>query len=361
MAASSIAIHTLNARSHIFLEVVRDTMSLTSPAMRKEILVLIAQLTRLLAAKNINYSALKNALVPQQDKKEAALVFDPSLTGSGWYGHPIHKNVLRVLHRESSRSVLAGDIGGDVDPATLKAALDKALVPARGQSAAFCAMPYVVYLNNLSDQMVRDTHKALSGYAPYMGLVDTTYASRLKNYLSSVLAGRYLQHRALVITPQEDDRPEGENANLSGYPFEEEGFSIRSVPDTLWGIFLGYKIECPIYPEFEVDTELSLTSVSSMPLDLSALDVVVDGNKFDYLRQKKAESLRRLGLLDGDATRLKVLLQAKLKSNYIYSMTYSKEHQVTKFNILLEDRDFRVVVGLEFLPEQQRLRLITLF
>ena len=59
--------------------------------------------------------------------------------------------------------------------------------------------------------------------------------------------------------------------------------------------------------------------------------------------------------------------RAKLRSNYIYNLEYLDEHDVSKFNILLEPegvesrKPVKLMAVLEHLPEIRKLRLITFF
>jgi hypothetical protein len=113
----------------------------------------------------------------------------------------------------------------------------------------------------------------------------------------------------------------------------------------------------------EIDVELSINAVNPNPLSLEELEIEIDQRKFDYLAKEKAQSLRSIGLYEGDQAKLKMMISEKLSSNYIYSMTYTEEHNTTQFNVVLEFltpsmRPFRVLVALEYLPEAKRLRVI---
>lgn len=99
-------IHTVNARGNIMLEVVRDYFGVSPQRMRVEIQGMLKRTVTLLASKGVQYSELKNALTPQPDRREVALIFDTQSMTESWYGLPIHRRVLPLLHRKSSRSVL---------------------------------------------------------------------------------------------------------------------------------------------------------------------------------------------------------------------------------------------------------------
>jgi hypothetical protein len=283
------------------------------------------------------------------------------------YGLPIHTRVLPLLDRTGSRSVLAGDyIGGNHQQDVLYEILAKQLVPIRDITFRYSNQFYIVYINNLTDAMVSSLQEGLADFGPFAGIVDTTYASRFKWYLSTILPQLYIQHRTTIISGHEDDRPDVENVNLPGLPFEEFGYNLRSLPGYLQGVLLSYKIERPVLEGFEVDTEFSINAVNPNPIPIETFTIEFDERKFEYLASEKAESLRKIGLLGGDLTSLRAMIQEKIASNYIYSMAYCEKHHTTQFNIILEatapdTKPFRVLVGLEYIPNDKRLRLITMF
>ena len=361
MDPSEICIHTLNARGNVMLEVVQAHSKLTREKMKAEIWNLVRDTSRALDMKGLKYQDLKRALVPQPDRRELALIFLPSATQSAWYGLPIQRQILPLLHRQSSRSILAGDIGGNVDLYTLSAVLTNIARPARKGAIRLQEDPYVVYINNLTEGMIEDLHASLVKFDAYLGCVDTTYRSSFKTYLSGLLVNIYLQHKNFIVCPQEDDSQETEDVNLSGYEFEEYGFTIRSIPDLLWGTLLTYKIEREVLPGFGTDTDLALNAIHAAPMQLEEMTIVVDARKFDYLMSNKSASLRGIGSFGKDAVLLKELIKSKISSNYIYNLTYQAQHDIAKFNVIIEVNKFRVVVALEYRPRAAELRLITMF
>jgi len=176
----------------------------------------------------------------------------------------------------------------------------------------------------------------------------------------------FLKHRNIVLMGHEDDRDNDEDVNMPGFPFEEFGYSCKSMQSMLFDMFLSYKIERPVIKGFETDTELSINSVNADPIPLSEFDILVDESKFGYLTREKIGTLKRSGLLDTGAAGLKQTIARKISSNYIYNMTYDDQYDTTRFDILLEvrpedgDAAVRILVALEYLPDDKRLRLITL-
>ena len=89
--------------------------------------------------------------------------------------------------------------------------------------------------------------------------------------------------------------------------------SCRSVASSYYGVFLSYKIECPVLPRNEADTLFSTNVISDTPADPASYTLEIDKAKFDYLKDAKTGSLRRLGVLGAPKATLEQLIQAKLR------------------------------------------------
>lgn len=363
--SQDVSIHTVNARGNIMLEVARDYFNLTPDRMRREIVGLYREVVALLQSKGVRYAELRSALVPQADRKEVALFFDSTRMG-GFYGGEAHGLLLPLLHRQSSRSVLCGDlIGRGLSQDALYDLMVDAVIPLREFTYRHSSQFFVIYVNNLTESMIETLLVGLGPNDAFVGIADMTYASRLKWLLAHTLVNSYVQHKSVIIGPHEDDRPDSEDVNLPGYAFEENGFRVRSVPERLEGTMLSYKIECPVFRGFEVDSEMALNAISTDVTSLSELDIEIDQQKLEYLHKAKADSLRGAGLWGVDVGRLKDLIKDRLNANYIYGLSYVGEHNTAKFNVIVEasgpSGPFRILAALAYESRIGRLRLITLF
>ena len=103
------SLHTLNARGNIMLEVMRDHFDLDPKQMFALIQGMRGNVEAALSKKGISYDDLKTALVPTQNRREVALVFNTMAIKSAWYGREVMAQVIPLLNKESSHSVLAGD------------------------------------------------------------------------------------------------------------------------------------------------------------------------------------------------------------------------------------------------------------
>ncbi|WP_429819543.1 hypothetical protein [Ensifer sp. B1-9] len=336
-------IHTLNARGNVFLEVTRDYLKVSPAAMFREIQRLRHETEEALALKGIRYTDLKTALVPDRQRKEMALVFDRNAIENSWYGLQVFRKIIPLFDRNSNHSVLVGDYIGDHGAQDLLFnAMQQSVVLTRDVDFEYSHQFFVVYINNLTEAMMARFHQELASWQAYIGHADTTYASQFKLLLSTMLADAFIKHRTIIIQGHEDDRPNTEDINMCG------------------------KIERPVYPGFEVDTEFALNAINPNPQPLEGFSVEVEEAKLGYLKSAKSGSLARAGLEQVTEDELAALIRSKISASYIYNMSYDDTHQVSKFNVIVElprvdEAATRLLAAMEYKPDSRSLRLITLY
>lgn len=350
------------------LEVIRDYFKLSSEHMFREIQSLRQAVEEALALKGISYDSLKSALVPDRQRREIALVFDSMAIESSSYGNDVFKRVIPLFDRKSNHSVLVGDYldrPGHMDQ--LFEAFEESVILRRNVESFHPTQFFIVYINNLTDAMVERFDEGLKNYEAYVGLADMTYISRFKIYLSTMLVNMCIKHGKVILQGHEPDRDNTEDINMSGYPFEENGFECRSLSNDLMGVLLSYKIERPIFPGFESDTHFALNAVSITPLPLDDFEIQVDDAKLEYLKTAKAGSMSRAGLTAVDSIELAAIIRAKVNESYIYNLSFNSEHDVVKFNVIVEIHadqgkgTTRLLAALEYRAAERVLRLITLY
>jgi hypothetical protein len=364
---ASKTIFTLNARSNVFLLITRDHFKIQSSRMFDLIQEMFADLQAILLRKRINYVDLKSALVPSTNRREIAFIFDSARVKGTWYGGQIFERVIPLLSKESNHCILHGDYIGESEHRTLLyEAFAENIRPVRDVAFRHPNDFFIVYINNLSDRMFQTLQTGLRQYEPYVGHADTTYASKFRALISMMLPNACLKHRDIVIMGHADDCDNDEDENVVGYPFEKNGFAVRSLQSMYYSLFLEYKIQRPVFDRYESDSEFSINAIHPHPMALDGMTIRLDPEKHGYLTTQKAESLKRIGLLDRGANDLKAMIADRIHSNYIYNMAYDKQHGTSKFDILLEvgpslSERFRVMVALEYLPDDRELRVITLY
>jgi hypothetical protein len=347
------------------LEVMRDHFNFDTIAMHREIQSIHIEVQDALSAKGLNYESTKAALVPSTDKNEAGFIFNSQDIESSWYGGAVAKAILPLLDKRTTQSVLLGDLLGK-DQEFILQVLQEHMVLARSFEFVHGTLLYCVYINNLSDAALLHLHTELLTFQPYLGFIPATYQTLGKTYLSTTLVNSFLKVGTQVIMSHEDDRSNDEDVNMSGYPFADFGYRVKSLQSSLFGMFLSYKVERAVYSGFEVDTEMSLNSVSEYVLPLTDCTIQIEEAKFEYLKSKKSGLLQKAGVAELSRETLEKLIITKIAGSYIYNMTFLQEHNVVKFNLMVEIPQphsrypTRLVAALEYKPQDKLLRLITL-
>lgn len=356
-------IFTLEARSHILLEVMAEHFKMTDAQVFRDIQNSRRELVQVLASKGIQYKDLRGALTPSTNRNERAYLFNWSKVDAANYGRVIIEHALPAFDPRSSHSVLLGDWlyhkehnGWAIDE--LRKALAGAAEPYTGHGHDL----YIAYVNNLSDGHAETLHGRFQALPAYVGFLDLTFASVVKFYISTMLVRAFMKHRMFVIQGHEDDRSNSENISMLPYGFEKAGYSLRSLQSWLYGVFLSFKMERPIFLPDDTDTKFSLLAMGASPAELDEYEVVLDERKLQYLKKNHPEGLERSGFERLSAAEIAEKVRCKVKANYIYNLARSEDGSTMKFNILLENPGVaRFLCALEHCPQDRQLRVITLF
>ncbi len=343
----------------------RDAFKITPPRMQKEIQAMHQEVVRILAEKGIKYENLRSGLVPNLDKNEAAFIFDSEAIESSGYGREVFKRLLPLLEPRSTQSVLCGDLLGN-DQDLILEILRESMVLTRSFTFKHGTSLFAVYINNLSKVRLSQIHQELASFSAYLSYIPTTFSSRAKTLLSMSMANVFLKHGKTILVGHEDDRPNHENINITDFPLEDFGYKVVSLQSIYFGIFLSFKIERPVFGEFEVDSEMSLNAISNDITRLEEFTVLLEEAKHGYLINQKLGKLTKAGLADADRDRIALLIQSKMSANYIYNLTYLEDSDTMKFNLLIEvDRvdgyPTRMLAALEYIPNTKTLRVITFY
>ena len=357
-------IHTLNSRDHVMLEVMRNHFGIGPDRMKREIQMLHAETVQVLASKKIDYAKLRSGLVPSMDRDEAVLLFDSTECKSGLYGREVFDRLLPLLDQRTTQSILVGDLLGE-DQRLIFEILTESLILSRSLAFRHATLLYGVYINNLTDAALQRLHSELGSFQAYLGFIPTTFLTRAKVYISTSMAGFLLKHGKRLIIAHEPDRSNLENINITMYNLEQFGYEVASLQSDSYHMFLKYKIERPVFKGDQSDIELALNAISSDVQPLHDFTVQLDEAKHGYLINEKLGKLQQAGLAKSDRAMIESIIQAKVSASYIYSMDYLKEHDVMKFNIMLElgrpnGYPTRMTAALEYIPHKKILRVITL-
>ena len=350
------------------LELMQSYFGLNHRQMSNQINGLFQHLLDVLTSKQIEYYKLKSVLVPNTDKNEVVFIFDRTKIESPWYGFDIFEKVIPLFNKQSSHSILYGDYMGD-DKLQDKLRLEffREIEPIRHTNYKHSNQYFCVYINNLSDKMVATFKTNLFSYEPYIGSIDLNYSSFMKTYLSHILCPAFIKYKNNIIMGHEDDCDNNENINILGYPFEQFGYNCKSLQDSMYGLFLSYKIEHAVFEGFEIDTAFSINAITPKVFSLTDFDILIEDTKLQYLISGKRGKLKKAGFLKIDKNEIEKLIKEKINSNYIYNLTFLNEYNTLKFNIQVElkagdtGNPVKITLSLEYNPEEKLLRLITLY
>lgn len=355
------SIHTINARDGIGLTSMRSYFEMDAKTFRQFIVAHAALLQEGLHKHKVDYAALRPALVPHTERHEMAMLFNSEIVGGYAYGDAIMQRLIPLLAKDSTLSVMVGDIG--YAPTTTRQFAEMCdLVPSDqadwGPQYVFC-----VYLNNLTETQVSTMHTAFLAAPGYLGYVPTTYRSHFRTLVSNEVGTVFIKHKDVAIVDHGGDDPWVGEVNMPAYPFEENGLRVVSVNSMLFSPLLVYKIQSETFPHHREDVEVSLSAISDTPVSLAGFDVLIDQSKFGYLTTSKGEILKIAGLDQHSKYELASLIRAELESDYIYRLQHNPDDTV-QFSIVLEllreAHPVKVAVGLKYFPRMRSLLLVTL-
>jgi hypothetical protein len=356
------SILTLNSRGSIGLTAGRDYFKMNSAQFRSFIKQHHALLIEGFRPFGISYDALAPALTPSvAGRQEAALIFNIDLIPSGFYGHYVQEQLLPVLGKDSTLSVLSGDIfltPEQLKPLAIEAGMIETPQAKWGKQYLFC-----VYLNNLSPRQRDEIHQAFAAWPSFVGLVPMTYSSRLKTILGTMLPTVYIKQGKKMLTLGAEDDWVYEGSEIS-FPFKENGYKAYGVHDSLFSALLCYKIPSEVLPAYQEDVLVSLSAISDSPMELSGLDVEIPDAKHGYLLDKKFTLLEAAGLEDLTALELAAVIRANIDGGYIYRLQENVDDTV-QFTLAVELKKkvgdpLIARVALKYLPEKQALSLVTM-
>lgn len=362
-------IFTIDARDNVMLEVMTEYFNLSHDQIYSEINGAFHETVNILQKKGIKYQDLKSCLTPSLDRIEIIFVFDTKQIDSGWYGYPVFEKIIPLFDKRSSHSVLTGDCidSNNNHQDLLYEKLSESIILAKDFTYIHSSLLYLVYINNMTINMLRQMNKGLESFRAYIGFIDVTNSCFMKNYASMTICNAFIKSKNNIITGNEHGIDESENYNLYGYPFEENGYNCITLPATYYDFFLSYKIERKVYKGFEKDTLFSINAVSKSIFNIDDFKVTIGEDKLKYLLEKKRGKLKKCGMVNISVEEFEELIRSRIKDNYIYNMDYNNMHNTTKFNIQLEiltedtGEIVKFLVSLEYVPDRKILRLITMY
>lgn len=359
-------IYTLNARDNIKLQMMKQAFELNSKEIMKLINSDFEKTKSVLSDKGISYEELGSVLTPphKSNRKEIVLCFDTSIIADCWYGNDIIKNILPYISKKRCHALFQGDfcVNSKINQYAF-GCLRENISLIRNFSTSYCPQYFLVYINNVIEEEIACLVKGLESYEAFIGYGNMTYSNSLKDLLAYYLGQFCIQIKDKILLSHEDDRSNNEDINLIGYNYKKFGFSYFSIQSYYYMNYLEYKIESQIVDK--ADLIFSLNAISDTPEEYEAYHIIVDENKFEYIKNKNIALMKLTGIGKMQLEEFVLFLEEKIKQGYIYNLEINT-YQVTKFNTKIECRTSsgetgRILASFEYNTTNKNLRLLNLF
>lgn len=359
---------TFDTRNNIFWNVIQDYFKMDDKKMHEEICTQFNKVCKILNNKGIEYCDLKNILVPSKDKLDICFVFDSLKTKSkGCYGYEILKSIIPEILRIEKTSVFYGDIitGNSIESQQkVKNELQKYFPNKYFGNYVLSNQYFVVYINNITEKKKNDIALSLKSNSSYVGCIDMSFSSYLKDVLSMCIGQRFFKLKNKICVPV----PEDDTNNPQGYvdfDFSNYKFDIIGIEDTLYMSFLSYKIEHSYYAFDNSDQKLGLNAVVTNPKIISDYKIIIEDSKYEYLLKEKLGSLEIMGIDSLSKEKLIELLQARINTNYIFNIKFSEDFDCLKCATLIEiyneTNRKKYLTVFEVKNDTKELRLISMY
>ena len=368
-------IFTINSTDYLFLPVAKEVLKLSEKEIYEEISSAFDTLNRRLEIKNIKYTDLKHALIPNQEMRfyETCLVFNTSMILEDNYGLVIFTKLLPLLGKDGIYSVLSGDyinISDDpTDRLTEYSLLAENLTKSDTTDFDYNAEYYIVYFNRLSKPQHEKIITGLSCFSWFMGYIDLDYCFKLKTYLSCILGHNFIKSKQTILSSHPMDFDDCDNFNMKNYPFQENGFRNISINEESYGLFLSYKIEA--YKPDKEDIKFSFNALFPKFNSIDNIKLVIADKRWNkYLtrtdanKKGKGELLHIIGYNKAEKQRFIREVYQKICGNYIYNLCQN-DYGDLLFNVCVtfqstNDRLRKTTIALKYHPDSGTMEIITI-
>lgn len=367
-------IYAFNAKDNVMYSVMKNYFKLSDKEVFETIQGEFDVLKKRLLCKKIPYDKLKGALVPNQnaDMYETCLVIDWSLIDDCCYGNVVFNALLPLLDKDSTYSILCGDyienfhMEGFSAQQCLRAALNEVLCRCNISQYRYSSQYFLIYFNRLTGMQREKIVEGLLKYPWFTGFADLTHESVFKSYISYILVHAFIKQGKQIIAAHPSDYMDDENVNMSGYPFEDHGFTFASINEESFMPFLSYKIES-ILPD-EEDISFSFNALFPKFDSLKRLEFVVADKKWnEYLTckedKRKGELLETIGYGPDDCEMFKKDVYKKICASYIYNLQKNPYGDLM-FNVCVDLPTIsghlrKTTVALKYHPETGEMSIVT--
>ena len=367
-------IYTFDAKGFLLYPVMKSYFNLSDEAVYESIQDGFNTLLNQLNMKNVSYSSLKGALVPNQDKNkfEICFVFDSAQIESNDYGNYVFEKLIPLMDKESTYSILYGDYIDFLykfrldSQKILQYELDEVLTRCHKSEYRNSSQYFFVYINRLTEGQRLKIFEGLFPYTWFIGFVDVTHGSYFKSYISSILVNVCVKNKNTIIMSHPSDYLDQDNINMRGFPFEDNGFRLVSINDDSYSAFLSYKIESEV-PDKE-DISFSFNTLFPKFDSFEKIELKISDEKWSkYLIDKeigKGHILDALGYSSVDKERFCKEVFKHICANYIYNLKRN-EHGALMFNVCVElptanNHIRKTTIALKYNPDTGIIEVVTI-
>ena len=362
-------IYSINTDHYSLYPICKSILEMTDEMVFNMINDDFNHLKEVLRKKGIDYSKLKSALIPNQEKKkyEVCLVFDTCFIDDSNYGMNIFSKLIPLFNKESTFSVLSGDyidilnINNSED--ILYRMLEKSITQTKDSIYRYHNQFFLVYINNCCKTQFQTILNGLNDYRAFVGYARLNYSSTFKMYLSETINSTFIKAKEIIVLPHAADKSDEQNYNVFHYPFEENGFNLISINEERFRVFLEYKIETS-NPNPD-DISFSLNALLPQFTKIENTEFAITDEKWKYLNQLEngkggiMNSIKELSREE-----FTELISQQIKSNYIYRIDRN-DYGALMFNVYVElptqnGHIRKTTIALKFIPQYNKLLLTTI-
>ncbi|WP_040509733.1 hypothetical protein [Gordonia soli] len=357
--------HTLST-DHVYVEAISEYERWTPAGERAEIWRNLDLLVVQLDSLDITYNDLRNALCPRQDKREACLMFDSEALAKtyGDYAYGASNFIVPLLPTQLNTAIRHGDLisenrRGDVGY------LASTYPHLRLDGVGATEQIYCVHLSNLSPGTRDAIELGLRGTPGFIGVVDTTLQSPIKNLISGTLSANLLKAGSTYISAHYDEIEPKEGVYEGNWDLGTA--RTVSVFEVLFGQYLVYKIQRSSDGALSRNEALILTSLdaSYSRKTSSKIDVSITDSKFDYLTSAKGVNLENMGLGHLTSDQLCSLVLDKVRHHYLYGLRLLENGDLLCSTLIELERagssSYRAEVGLRLEPDDDTFHITTFY
>ncbi len=304
---------------------------------------------------------------------ETCLVVDSTQIDNDNYGGVVFNSLLPLLDKNSTYSILCGDYIDNwyaVNTSSqyyLKTALDEVLNRCNTSIYQHSSQYFLIYFNRLTWNQRETIVEGLLKYPWFTGFADVTHESKFKSFISCILVHAFIKHKGQIIASHPSDYSDNENINMSGYPFEENGFSFVSINDESFMPFLSYKIES-ILPD-EDDIGFSFNALFPKFDSVKKLKFVISDKKwYEYLTNtdadKKGILLETIGYGPDNRDAFIKEIYKRICESYIYNLRQNNYGDLL-FNVCVDLPTIngnlrKTLIALKYHPDSGEMSIITI-